>query len=102
MSAEVETKGTEAARENAEAERMEEARLAAAKAARRAESEKLEKRRSSSWPDEGSKDSKNGRTRPVDLQRKKNSRGRDWQRRQRGRRLNLRRGNERDLSVTDS
>ena len=102
MSAEVETKGTEAAREKAEAERMEEARLAAAKAARRAESEKLEKRRSLSWPDEGSKDSKNGRTRPVDLQRKKNSRGRDWQRRQRGRRLNLRRGNERDSSVTDS
>ena len=43
MSAEVETKGTEAAREKAEAEQMEEARLVAAKAARRAESEKLER-----------------------------------------------------------
>jgi hypothetical protein len=43
MLAEVETKGTEAAWEKAEAERMEEARLAAAKAARRAQSEKLER-----------------------------------------------------------
>ena len=42
MSAEVEAKVTEATREKAEAERMEEARLAAAKAARRAESEELE------------------------------------------------------------
>ena len=42
MSAEAEAKGTEAVWEKAEAERMEEARLAVAKAARQAKSEKLE------------------------------------------------------------